>query len=67
MKLESYSAAGLAERSAASAAAKAADALAQRAIVNKAAADAEVDDFVLVGSDRPVDVAAAHGQRDLWS
>lgn len=61
-----YDAEALAERAAAEAAAKAADASAQRKLANKAAADAEVGEFVLCGSNRPVDVAAAHGQKDLF-
>ena len=61
-----YDAAALAERAAAGAAAKAADASAQRQLANKARADAEVGEFVLCGSNRPIDIAAAHGQKDLF-
>jgi FtsZ-binding cell division protein ZapB len=33
----------------------------------KAKADAERDEFVLTGSDRPADVAAAQGQQDIFA
>ena len=66
MDLKGYDAAALAARAVAHAAAKASEALLKRQLANKARADAEVGEFVLCGSDRPVDVAAAHGQKDLF-
>lgn len=47
-------------------AARLADAAEQRRLADKAKADAQRDEFVLTGSDRPADVAAAAGQMDIF-
>jgi hypothetical protein len=47
-------------------AAQRADADRQRELANRARADAEREEFVLTGSDRPADVAAAAGQGGLF-
>jgi hypothetical protein len=48
-------------------AAQEADRREQRRLEDRARADAERDEFVLTGSDRPADVAAAGGQVDLFA
>jgi hypothetical protein len=42
------------------------DAKEQKRLTDKAAADAQRDEFTLTGSDRPADVAAAAGQRGIF-
>lgn len=48
------------------AAARRADEAEQRRLADKAKADAQLDEFVLTGSDRPADLAAAAGQGGLF-
>ena len=48
------------------AAARRADEAEQRRLADKAKADAQLDEFVLTGSNRPADVAAAAGQTGLF-
>lgn len=66
LTLEAQTEEGLRIRGAARERADREDAAEQRRLANKARADAERDEFVLTGSDRPADVAAAAGQGGLF-
>lgn len=65
--LQSYDAQELARRQQEQEAAERARQTADAQAEQKARADAEVGSFTLTGSDRPADVAQAHGQRPMFS
>lgn len=67
LSLEAQTAADLAAKTEREAAAVEADRRRQQELEDRARADAMRDEFTLTGSDRPADVAAAAGQRDIFS
>lgn len=66
LTLEAQDTESLREKTAREAAAAEADKREQKRLADKAAADAQRDEFVLTGSDRPADVAVAAGQGGLF-